>query len=74
MVLIEKEARANAMLRKFAKRIVLLLLFTGTRLGEVLNLKWDIIKGDKIILKRTETKQRREKIILMTKGIDNKRA
>lgn len=50
-------------------RIVLLLLYTGMRTGEVLNLKWDNIKEDKIILKRTETKQKKEKVIPLTDGI-----
>jgi len=66
---IEREARPGAMLQKYAKRIVLLLFYTGMRLGEVLNLKWENIKGNKIILKRTETKQRKEKIIPITEGI-----
>jgi integrase len=66
---IEKEARKNAVFQKHAKRIVLLLLCTGMRLGEVLNLRWENIKDDKIILKRTETKQKREKIIPLTNPI-----
>ncbi|UCC40187.1 MAG: site-specific integrase [Candidatus Aminicenantes bacterium] len=66
---VEKEARGGAMLQKYAKRIILLLLYTGMRLGEVLNLKWDNIKDDKIILRRTETKQKKEKVIPLTVGI-----
>jgi integrase len=66
---IEKEARPGAILQKYAKRIVLLLFYTGMRLGEVLNLRWENIKDDKIILKRTETKQKKEKIIPITDGI-----
>lgn len=66
---IEKEARAGALLQKYAKRIVLLLLYTGMRLGEVLNLRWENIQNDKIVLKRTETKQQKEKIIPIASGI-----
>lgn len=66
---VEKEARKNSQVQKYAKRIVLLLLYTGMRTGELLNLKWDNIKGDKIILKRTETKQKKEKVIPITEGI-----
>jgi len=66
---IEKEARGHAMIQKYAKRIVLLLLYTGMRLGEVLNLRWENIQDDKIVLKRTETKQKKEKIIPLTDGI-----
>jgi len=66
---IEKEARRGALLQKHAKRIILLLFYTGMRLGEVLNLKWENIRDDKIILKRTETKQKKEKVIPITDGI-----
>jgi integrase len=66
---VEKEARKNSQVQKYAKRIVLLLLYTGMRTGELLNLKWDNIKEDKIILKRTETKQKKEKVIPITEGI-----
>jgi integrase len=62
---IEKEARQSAELQQYAKRITQLLLFTGMRLGEVLNLRWDNIQEDKIVLKRTETKQKREKVVPM---------
>lgn len=66
---IEKEAKKNAYIQKYVKRIILLLLYTGMRTGEVLNLKWENVKDDKIVLKRTETKQKKEKIIPITKGI-----
>jgi len=66
---IEKEARANAIFQKYAKHIILLLIYTGMRLGEVLNLRWDNIKEDRIVLKRTETKQKKEKVIPLTGGI-----
>jgi integrase len=39
------------------------------RLGEALSLRWENVKDDKIILKRTETKQRKEKIIPLTDPI-----
>jgi integrase len=60
---IEKEVRPYAIFQKYAKRIILLLLYTGMRIGEVLNLKWENIQKDKISLKRTETKQKKEKVI-----------
>lgn len=50
-----------------ARRLVLLLYYTGMRLGEALNLRWSNITGDIIRLERTETKQRREKVIPITK-------
>jgi len=66
---VEKEARRSAYIQKYAKRIILLLLYTGMRTGELLNLKWENIKDDKIIFRRTETKQKREKVIPLTDGI-----
>ena len=60
---IEREAGAQAGMQQLAKTIVLLLLYTGMRMGEVLNLKWTNVRGDKIVLRRTETKQRKEKIV-----------
>ena len=66
---VEKEAWPNTTLQKYAKRIILLLLYTGMRPGEVINLKWENIKGDKITLTRTETKQKKEKVIPLTNGI-----
>jgi integrase len=66
---IESECRKSAKLQKYTKRIILLLLYTGMRIGEVLNMKWENVKDNKIILKRTETKQRKEKVIPMTEGI-----
>jgi integrase len=63
---VEEEARPIAGLQKLARRIVLLLLYTGMRGGEVLNLRWDNIKEDRIVLKRTETKQKREKVVPIT--------
>ena len=66
---IEREARPDATVQKYAKRILLLLLYTGMRAGEVLNLKWDNIQGDVMRLRRTETKQRKDKVIPITAGI-----
>lgn len=66
---VEKEARNYASIQKYAKRIILLLLYTGMRMGEVINLKWENIKDDKIALKRTETKQKKEKVIPLTDSI-----
>ncbi len=66
---IEKTATPHSIVPKYAKRIVLLLLYTGMRTGELLNLKWDNIQGNKIVLKRTETKQQKEKIIPVSQTI-----
>lgn len=66
---IEKEARLETDITRYAKRIVLMLLLTGMRAGEALNLKWLNIRNGKIVLQRTETKQKREKIIPITAGI-----
>jgi len=60
---IEREAGAQAGMQRLAKTIVLLLLYTGMRMGEVLNLRWSNVRGDKIVLQRTETKSRKEKIV-----------
>ncbi len=51
------------------KRIILLLLYTGMRAGEVLNLKWENVGKDRITVKRTETKQKKEKVIPLTDGV-----
>lgn len=67
--LVEKNARRGAVLQQYARRICLLLLYTGMRTGELLNLKWDNIKQDRIVFKRTETKQKKEKVIPLTDGI-----
>ena len=66
---VEAEAWPHTIIQKYVKRIILLLLYTGMRPGEVLNLKWENIREDKIVLQRTETKQRKEKIIPLTRGI-----
>jgi len=66
---IEQGARNNTVLQKHARSIVLLLLYTGMRLGELINLKWDNIQNDRIVLRRTETKQRKEKVIPLTPGL-----
>ena len=39
------------------------------RLGELINLKWENVKDDKIVLGRTETKQRKKKVVPITSGI-----
>ena len=66
---IEKIARRGSVVQRYAKRIVLMLLYTGMRTGELLRLRWDNIRDDKIVLKRTETKQKKEKVIPLTDGI-----
>jgi len=66
---VEKSARSFAHFQKYAKRIVLMCLYTGMRLGEVLNLRWENIEDDKIVLKRSETKQRKEKVMPITAGL-----
>lgn len=61
--------RGENPIKEIKKRITLLLLYTGMRMGEVMRLKWDNVKDDKIVLKRTETKQNKEKVVLLTKSI-----
>jgi len=60
---IELEARPQDEIMRHADRILRLLLLTGMRAGEVLNLRWSAVQGDKIVLGRTETKQKKEKVI-----------
>lgn len=66
---LEKEAGKRAQIQRYIKRIALLLLYTGMRLGELINLKWENVKEDKIIIPRTETKGRKKKVIPITTGI-----
>lgn len=65
----ERECQKNARALKYVERIILLLLYTGMRVGEVLNLKWENVGKDRITLKRTETKQKKEKIIPLTDAV-----
>lgn len=51
------------------KSIILLMLFTGMRIGEVLALKWSSINDDYILVETTLTKDEDGKIII---GKDNK--
>jgi len=61
---IEKTVAPHALIMKYAKRITLMLLYTAMRPGELYKLRWDKhIKDDKIVLERTETKQRKGKVI-----------
>ena len=66
---VEKEARAREDITPYTKRFVLLLLYSGMRFSEGLNLRWSNVQGDRIVLERTETKQRREKVVPITAGI-----
>ena len=67
---IEKEVAPHALIMKYAKRITLMLLYTAMRPGELYKLRWDKhIKNDKIVLERTETKQKKEKVIPITDSI-----
>jgi integrase len=66
---VEKECRRSARAQKYVRRIILLLLYTGMRVGEVLNLKWENVGKDRIKLKRSETKQKKEKVIPLTNGV-----
>jgi integrase len=66
---IEREARPQDGIMCHAERIVRLLLLTGMRAGELLNLRRSSVQGDRIVLERTETKQRREKVIPITPAI-----
>jgi integrase len=63
---IQAEARPQDGLLRQAGRIVTLLLLTGMRVGEVLNLRWGSVGDDAIRLRRSETKQRREKVVPVT--------
>lgn len=65
---LEKAPRARD-LTIYAKRLVLLLLYTGMRFGEATRLRWSNIDKDTIRLERTETKTRKEKVIPLTTGI-----
>jgi integrase len=66
---IEKEARPADLIMRNGRRIVTMLLLTGMRLGEFLNMKWSAVQGNQIVFLRTETKQRREKVIPVTPAI-----
>lgn len=66
---VERDALSHSILQRYIKRIILLLLYTGMRMGELLNLRWDNIQGDKVVIKRTETKQKKEKVIPLTPAI-----
>jgi len=66
---IELEAWPHATLQPYAKRIILILLYTGMRSGELVNLKWSDVKGDRITLSETETKQKKETIIPLSDGL-----
>jgi len=52
-----------------ARRLVVMLLYTGMRSGEVSALKWKNIEDDSIRLDRTETKQKKEKVVPLTDPI-----
>jgi integrase len=66
---IERKAPANAKTHRYLGRIVRLLLLTGMRLNEVLNLRWSSIAEDRIMFTAAETKQRKEKIVPITPAI-----
>jgi len=66
---IEKTSLKTSPILKHANAIISLLMLTGMRLGEALNLRWENIKGDKIILQRTETKEKKLKTIPITAAI-----
>lgn len=56
-----RDGRCQAM--KYGREIVVLLILTGMRLGGVLGLRWESVRGDRIVIPRTETEQKKEKII-----------
>ena len=66
---LEKNAKPNDCIMRNAHRIIKLLLLTGMRVGELFNLKWSSVNSDHIAIPRTETKQRKEKIIPITPAI-----
>jgi len=66
---IEKKAFRNSTIQRHAYAIIKILQLTGMRLGEVLNLKWENIRGNKLVLQRTETKEKKIKTIPITPAI-----
>lgn len=60
---IEAEARRGAVVQRSIQKIVLLLLYTGMRLGQLLALRWENVRGDQLVIPATATKQRREQVI-----------
>jgi integrase len=54
----EKESQCG--LPKCASRLIRLLAFTGMRLGEAINLRWEYSRPEEIRIPRTETKQKEE--------------
>jgi integrase len=68
-VVLESKAKPNDCILKNANKITMLLLLTGMRAGELFNLKWSSVNSDHIAIPRTETKQRKEKIIPITPAI-----
>lgn len=65
----ERESRGPDDMTHYARRLVLLLLYSGMRFGEGINLRWSNVRSDRLALQRTETKQRREKVVPITTGI-----
>ena len=66
---IERSCPRRSKTLLYMGRIVRLLLYTGMRLNELLNLKWESVREDRITLKPMETKARREKTIPITPAI-----
>jgi len=66
---IADDARPQDEIMRQARRLVLLLYYTGMRLGEVLNLRWGDIQDETIRLAAGMTKQRRSKIVPVTPPI-----
>ncbi len=63
---IEKEAEPGKEIMHHARQLIIMLLYTGMRTGEVVGLKWQNVNGEAIRLDRTETKQKKEKVVPLT--------
>lgn len=66
---VETKARKSAIVERNVQKIVLLLLYTGMRLGQLLNLRWENIQDDRIVIRATETKQRKPQIIPVSESV-----
>jgi len=66
---IEDKAKDPLSVERNARSVILLLLYTAMRPGELFSLKWENVRDHKIVFKRTETKQKDVKEIPITDRI-----
>lgn len=57
-------AEADGVISKYAATAIRLLLFTGARLGEILNLKWEHVDFERALLHLPDSKTGRKTIVL----------